>query len=75
MNFIICLSQDSTHWKIQAGVYSSVVYMFSNVLDLSLPTLSSYRKSKKILELKKTKFQRIFEDLINCGSPNQKLLK
>ena len=75
MNTIICPPQANIHRITQIGVYSSIVSRLSKVsYSLSLTLLICRRFRRKNGMKNRTKVQRIVDELVNCGSPNQQLL-
>ena len=78
MNVIICSPQGNVHRTRKASIDSSIVSRLSRVSDLSSLTSSmSVSRSKsggrKAGVKNRSKVQRIVDELINCGSPNQQL--
>ena len=79
MNVIICSPQGNFHRTTQANINSSVVSRLSKVSDSSSLTSSiSMRGRSKSVGRKpgvknRSKVQRIVDELVNCGSPNQQL--
>ena len=80
MNIIICSPQGNVHRTTQANINSSVVSRLSKVSDSSSLTSSicmrgrSKSGGRKAGLKNRSKVQRIVDELINCGSPNQQLL-
>ena len=79
-NIIICLPQGNVHRTTQANINSSVVSRLSKVYNLSSLTSSisiggrSKSGGRKTGFKNRSKVQRIVDELVNCGSPNQQLL-
>ena len=79
MNVIICSPQDNVHRTTQANINSSVVSRLSRVSDFSSLTssisMTSRSKSggRKAGVKNRSKVQRILDELVNCGIPNQQL--
>ena len=80
MNIIICSPQGNVHSTTQANINSSVVSRLSKVYDSSSLTslISMISRSKldgrKVSVKNRSKVQRIVDELINFGSPNQQFL-
>ena len=80
MNVIIYSPQGNVHRTTHANINSSVVSRLSRVSDLSSLTssISMISRSKsggrKSGVKNRSKVQRIVDELVNCGSPNQQLL-
>ena len=75
MNIKICSSQSKLHKKTQAKTLSSDVARLSKPSDLlSLPLSSARRGGRKSGAKNRTKVERIVDDLVNCGTPNQQIL-
>ena len=79
MNVIICSPQGNVHMTRQTNITSSIVSRLSRVSDLSSLTssISMISRSKcvgrKAGVKNRSKVQRIVDELVNCGSPNQQL--
>ena len=79
MNVIICSPQGNIHRTRQADINSSVVSRLSRVSDSSSLTsplgTRDWNKSggRKPGVKNRSKVQRIVDELVNCGSPNQQL--
>ena len=79
MNIIICSPQGNVHRTIQANINSSVVSRLSKVSDSSFFTSSirmrgrSKQVGRKAGVKNRSKVQWIVDELVNCGSLNQKL--
>ena len=80
MNIIICPPQGSVHRTTQGDINSSVVSRICKVSDSSPVTSSismrdrSKPGGRKLGVKNRSKIQRIVDELVNCGSPNQQLL-
>ena len=80
MNIIICSHQGNVNRQTHANINSSVVFRLSKVSDLSSLTFSISMRGRRKLDGRKPgvknrlKVQRIANELVNCGSPNQQLL-
>ena len=77
MNIIICSPQGNAHRTTQVNINPSVVFRLSKVSDSSFLTSSismrgrSKSGGRKAGLKNRSKVQRIVDELINCGSPNQ----
>ena len=80
INIIICSPQGNIHRTTQENVDSSAVSRLSKVTDsLSLTSSISMKGRSKSDEKKpgvkdRSNVQRLVDELVNCGSPNQQLL-
>ena len=80
MNIIICSLQGNIHRTIQVNINSSVVSRLSMVSDSSSFTSLFFWRSRSKTGGRKpgiknrSNVQRIMNELVNCGSPNQQFL-
>ena len=75
MNIIIYSSQGNIHRTAQTDVNSSVIFRLRKVQDSSSLTSSIFRRMRRKPVVKnRTNVEIFFDELVNCGSPNQQLL-
>ena len=80
MKIIICSPKGNIHKKTQVDISSSVLARLNKVSNSSPLTSSINRRGRNKIDKRKSgvkhrsKVHRIVDELLNCGSPNQKLL-